>query len=357
MPPLPSAWIDHWIETAEHILVEGKFYSIFSLLFGIGFGLQLRRGSEDAIPRFKRRLRILLAIGAVHAVLIWAGDILMVYALLGFFMPWFARQTDRKLLQWTAWLLATPAILHLIATAAWLLFGSGPPGENASAMPPEILKLLSAIGTGGLGDAFIGNLIFLVGRWGDLFVTVRFPKVLGMFVLGLWVLRQGIPNDPAQHDGLLRRWRTIGLLVGLPANVFATSIFARSPYLPPTPLSTLAVTLQAVGVPLLAIGYASTVALAMSQGSRLLKLFVPMGRMALTNYLTHSVVGVTLSYGFGVGLFWRVGAFKAWLIALTIIAIQIPVSYWWLSRFQYGPMEWIWRRLTYRERLPMRRAS
>src|SRR5688572_27011865 len=81
---LPGAWLDQPARVAQAVFVEGKFYSIFSLLFGIGFGLQLARGREVAIPRFKRRLRILLAIGAVHAFFIWAGDILMLYALLGF---------------------------------------------------------------------------------------------------------------------------------------------------------------------------------------------------------------------------------------------------------------------------------
>src|SRR2546430_16440935 len=85
---LPTARLDAVASFLEKVFVDGKFYSVFSLLFGIGFGLQLARGGEAAVPRFKRRLRILLAIGAIHAFLIWAGDILMLYALLGF--------TDRK---------------------------------------------------------------------------------------------------------------------------------------------------------------------------------------------------------------------------------------------------------------------
>ena len=357
MGAFPTERFDHWVEFLEHVLVEGKFYSIFSLLFGIGFGLQLARGGDAAIPRFKRRLWILLAIGAVHAFLIWAGDILMLYAMLGFFMPWFARRSDRQLLNWTIGLLATPTLLHLIATIVWAFVGSGPATEGSNAPPPDILKLIAAMGTGGLGDALIGNLVFVVGRWFDLFVTVRFPKVLGMFVLGLWVLRQGIPANPRGHEGLLRRWRLWGLAIGLPANIFATIIFATAPYLPPTPLSLLAVALQGIGIPLLAIGYAATVALAMMNGLQVLNLFVPVGRMALTNYLTHSIVCVTLAYGFGLGLFWRVGALYTWFIAFAVLMAQIPFSRWWLSRYQYGPAEWIWRRLTYRERLPMRRAS
>jgi uncharacterized protein len=69
--------------------------------------------------------------------------------------------------------------------------------------------------------------------------------------------------------------------------------------------------------------------------------------MALTNYLMHSIVGVVLAYGFGLALWWRIGASTAMGIAVGIILIQIPLSAWWLSRFRFGPVEWIWRRLTY----------
>ena len=131
----------------EHVFVDGKFYSIFSLLFGIGFGLQLARGGDAALPRFKRRLRILLAIGAVHAFLIWAGDILMLYALLGFTMPWFARKSDRELLRWTVILLAIPTALYSSA------LGSGccrtrprAGGTGPGRMPPEYSRDLRALG-------------------------------------------------------------------------------------------------------------------------------------------------------------------------------------------------------------------
>ena len=122
---LPSVAADRIALFLEHVLVDGKFYSIFSLLFGIGFGLQLSRAGDAALPRFKRRLRILLAIGAVHAFLIWAGDILMLYALLGFTMPWFARKSNRALLRWTVILLAIPTALYIVALAAFMLSGSG----------------------------------------------------------------------------------------------------------------------------------------------------------------------------------------------------------------------------------------
>jgi uncharacterized protein len=332
----------------EHVFVDGKFYSIFSLLFGIGFGVQLARGGDAAVPRFRRRLRILLAIGAIHAFLIWAGDILMLYALLGFTMPWFARKSNRELLRWTVILLAMPTTLYFAGLVVWMLVGSGS-GQPASSsgMPPAMLKFFEGMGRGGFKDAFIGNLVFLAGRWGDLFATVRFPKVLGMFVLGLWTVRTGIALSPSDHRATLARWRLLGWSIGLPANIIAAWAFERWSYLPPSVGGLLGTLMQAVGVPMLALGYAATVALLVVDGRRFITVFGPVGRMALTNYLMHSIICVVLSYGFGFALWWRVGPAKAMAIAAAIIAVQIPLSAWWLSRFRFGPVEYVWRRLTY----------
>jgi uncharacterized protein len=353
MPPdraaaLPSVAADRVALFIEHVFVDGKFYSIFSLLFGIGFGIQLSRGGDAALPRFKRRLRILLGIGAIHAFFIWAGDILMLYALLGFTMPWFARKSNRELVRWTVILLAIPTALYVVALGAWLLVGPGAaPAPSSSAMPAQMLAYFEAIGTGGFKDAFIGNLVFLGGRWADLFATVRFPKVLGMFVLGLWTVRTGIALSPAAHRATLVRWSWLGWGIGLPANIVSTWAFEHSSYLPPSLGGLLGTAMAGIGVPMLALGYAATVALLVVDGRRVITLFAPVGRMALTNYLMHSVVCVVLSYGFGFGLWWHTGASRAMAVAAAIIVVQIPLSAWWLSRYRFGPVEWIWRRLTY----------
>jgi uncharacterized protein len=346
---LSSTTADHVALLLERIFVDGKFYSVFSLLFGIGFGVQLVRGGEAALPRFKRRLRILLAIGAIHAVFIWAGDILMLYALLGFTMPWFARKPDRALVRWSVILLAVPTALYIAALTAWMLSGAGAAqtSSGGGGMPANILPFFEAIGRGGLKDAFVGNLVFLAGRWADLFATVRFPKVLGMFVLGLYTVRTGLALAPSNHRATLVRWSMLGWGIGLPANIIAAWASEHHPYLPPSLGGLLGVATQGVGVPMLALGYAASVALLVVDGRRFVNVFAPVGRMALTNYLMHSIICVTLSYGFGLGLWWRIGAAKAMAIAAAIIALQIPFSAWWLSRFRFGPVEWIWRRLTY----------
>lgn len=354
---VPTAALDRAAAFLEHVLVEGKFYSIFSLLFGIGFGVQLTRGGDAALPRFRRRLRVLLAIGAVHAFFLWAGDILMLYALLGFTMPWFSRRSDRALLRCTVGLLAIPTILYLTGLGIWAIVGSGAPVTAGGLdVSPDVMARFEAVGTGGVGDAFIGNLLFLVGRWADLFASMRFPKVLGMFVLGLWAVRRGIALVPVAHRDTLTAWRRLGWGIGLPCNVLGAWAFSHSAYLPPSFGGLLGVASQAIGFPLLAIGYASTVALAVANGNRLLAHAAPVGRMALTNYLMHSVVCVVLSYGFGAGLWWRIGASTAMAIAFAIVAVQIPFSRWWLTHYAYGPMEWVWRRLTYGQPLPLRRA-
>lgn len=347
---LPTAEIDRTAAFLERVFVEGKFYSIFSLLFGIGFGVQLARGGDAAVPRFKRRLKILLAIGAVHTFLIWAGDILMLYALLGFTMPWFARKPDRDLLRWALILLAVPTILYAVAVIVAIGVGGGAAAPNTGVdLPPVILAIFESAGTGGVKEALLSNLFWVVGRWADLFVTVRFPKVLGMFVLGLWLVRAGIATAPQAHRATLVRWALLGWGIGLPANVAASYVFERWAYLPPSPTALAGVVAQAVGFPLLALGYAATLTLLVVHGWRVLNVFAPVGRMALTNYLMHSVICIVLSRGFGFGLFWQIGAATAMAIAAGIVVAQIPLSALWLSRFRYGPVEWIWRRLTYRE--------
>jgi uncharacterized protein len=363
MPPdraaaLPTAGRDVVALFLEKVLVDGKFYSVFSLLFGIGFGLQLARGDDAAVPRFKRRLRILLAIGAFHALLIWAGDILMLYALLGFMLPWFARKSNRDLLRWTVILLALPTVLYVVTLAAWMLVGSATASPQSGAgVPAAILAFFEAMGRGGVKEAFTGNLIFLAARWGDLVATVRFPKVLGMFVLGLWAVRTGLAQAPSDHRATLVRWSLLGWGLGLPTNVIAALAVHRWPYLPPSLGGLLGVVMQAVGVPLLALGYAATIGLLVVDGRRLITVFAPVGRMALTNYLMHSIICVVLSYGFGLALWWRIGASSAMAIAAAIIVMQIPLSAWWLSRFRFGPIEWIWRRLTYGQPLTLRRSA
>lgn len=211
---------------------------------------------------------------------------------------------------------------------------------------------------GGYLDVLQANLVQLVGRWVDLLITLRPPKVLGMFVLGLWIGQQGVVRDLDVHAGLLRRMTAWGLGLGLPLNLLAAWLENdAAPYLPGSSLGMAEVLTSAVGVPLLALGYAAGVALLMRSpsASRALMAFAPVGRMALTNYLLQSVACIFVFYGIGLGLYGEVGTAAAAGIAILVFALQMPLSQWWLGRYRYGPVEWAWRRMTYRVHLALRR--
>jgi uncharacterized protein len=180
-----------------------------------------------------------------------------------------------------------------------------------------------------------------------------------MFLLGLYAFRQGYFHDLPAHRTFVMLVLIFGLTLGLIGNLFMASLVSNEAPFPPTPASTLGVVGYAFGVPALALGIIALVAMLWQKaGSGWLLAFVaPVGRMALTNYLMQTVICVVIFYGYGFGQFAKHGAFSATLIALVIFGSQIAISGLWLKYFAYGPMEWIWRQLTYGRRLSLRLAT
>lgn len=361
---LPTAASDGIVIYLIHVLLEGKFYSIFSLLFGIGFAVQLGRsaGKGTAFPAlFRRRLSGLLLIGLVHAVFIWSGDILLLYALLGFLLIPFHRASDRTLLVSALTCLALPVLIYLLLLA----LSAGDPfatmaGATAEGDGPDFFATMLAgfRGTNWL-DAWKSNLMMLAGRWVDLFITMRFPKVFGMFLLGLYLGRSGVGLDAGRDRGLLRRIAVVGIAIGVPANLLMAYLQEMGVYLPASGPGLLQVVVAAIGVPLLALGYAASLVLVFhsAAGRRLLAPLGWAGRMALTNYLMHSVIMVAIFYGIGLGWYGRLGPMMTTALALLICLVQVPLSRAWLQRFQFGPVEWLWRQFTYRRAIPLRRPA
>lgn len=359
---LPTASGDGVVLYLIHLLVEGKFYSIFSLLFGVGFAVQWRRAEAKGMafpPLFRRRLLGLLLIGLVHALLIWAGDILVLYALLGFLLLPFHHVSDRTLLRAAVICLALPVGIYLLMLAA----GVGDPFATATAGPTAgvdyLAVMLAGFSEGSWSEALRSNAILLIGRWVDLFVSLRFPKVFGMFLLGYYLGRRGIGMDPVRDASLLKRTIVIGLTIGLPANAVMVWLADQGVYLPASPLGLMQTVAAAIGLPALALGYSACVVLAFGSptGKRILGPVGPAGRMALTNYLMHSLLMTTIFYGWGLGWYSKVGPLYTTLLAVLICLIQVPLSRLWLERFRFGPVEWLWRQFTYRRVLPLRRAA
>ena len=340
------------------VLVEAKFYSLFSFLFGVGFAVFIQRararGADDR-RLFKRRLVGLLLIGLAHSLLIWFGDILATYAVLGFALLLFIRKDDRTVLRWAAALLALPVALYAIALAAFAVFGpAGAPADAAAddALPPILASAAAQFATGTYSQVLQGNVVFTIANVVRRFVLMFFPRVVGMFLVGFYAGRRGIFADIEAHRPLLRRVCWWGLAAGLPLNI-AVYLLGAAPMGPPSLAGLIDAILRSIGVPLLAMGYAAGLTLLFHRRPRLMHAVAPVGRMALTNYLLHSVVAVIVFYGIGFGLYGTLSLGTCMAGALALFVVQMAVSRLWLARAAFGPAEWLWRWFTYGRRIAL----
>jgi uncharacterized protein len=335
-----------WQYRFHHLLVDGKFYTIFSLLFGVGFALQIARLSArglEGLRIYRRRVLVLLAIGLVHSWLIWDGDILTLYALLGLLLPFFYRWRERSLL------IAAALLIFVVPIAGMWLFGrlGWAPHQHLYALSFSIAESLGADTAPDKALEWFRRDDFrswaawqLSGTPFSLALRIeswRIPKVLGIMLVGLAVGRRLAAGGLIENRRLLRGVLVVGLLIGLPASLAYALIPGQGQADWPSLIGT---------VPL-ALAYAAAFVLAWPWARRVLRHFVPVGRMALTNYLTHSLIGLIFFYGIGFGLAGTLAPLAFYTVAATIFVAQILVSRWWLSRHEQGPAEALWRFATY----------
>ena len=363
MPPaMAESWplYDKVTQYLVHVFVEGKFYSIFSLLFGFGFALQIDRATQRGDTNasvFKRRLFWLLVIGVIHAS-IWAGDILSVYAVIGFILLLFRRKSDQSLLKWALWLMIVPVIYFAVLLVLFLAFA---PPETATVVEKAQAEMFqSAMNVVPAGGFFQitreYNVGMVIGRWAGLLLQMRLPKILAMFLLGFYAYRKGYFQRPDEHRETIRKLMIYGLSLGFICNpLFAWFAHSEADF-PPSFSGMVGIIMYGIGVPAMAIGIAALiVTLWQAEAWRgVLAVFAPVGRMALTNYLMQTAISLFIFYGWGLGYYGKVGALNATLLAFAIFAAQIVLSTLWLKYFAYGPVEWIWRQLTYKRRLTIR---
>jgi uncharacterized protein len=365
MPPAladESSFADQVTHFLVHFFVEGKFYSVFSFLFGFGFALQISRAEErgdDKASLFKRRLFWLLVIGLLHAYLLWAGDILSIYALMGFVLILFRRKSNDALLKWAFALMAIPILSYILL---YILFVAFVPADALAQFEAgqidfwnQSVKKVQQSGYMQIITDF--NLQYIVGRYLGLIFDMRLPKLLAMFLLGFYAYRRGFFENLSSHQPFIRQVLIYGLVLGFIGNVAFSALAGKEAVFPPTPGGVVGVVTYAFGVPALALFYIASVAALWQKQvwQSFFSFLAPVGRMALTNYLLQTVICVLIFYGYGFGQFGKLRALSATLIALAIFLFQILLSALWLKYFAYGPMEWIWRRLTYRQRLNLRR--
>lgn len=355
---MPAAGLDRVVRYLQYTLIDGKFYTIFSLLFGIGFSIIISNSMKKRTNGFRifyRRMGILLLIGLLHLMFIWSGDILMLYALLGLLLPLFRNVSNRGLLITSAVLLAFP----IAADAAKEAAGLDP------AAPVIRVQQYFCAKYGITHDNFAywlrdagsyANVFqFLVQgafvRMQEFIDGNRLFKVMGLFLLGFYIGKNRLYAHLGEHRLLLKHVAAYGFAIGLPASaVYAWSAVNGLP-LGLTAHSAL----YTVGVFPLGLAYMAALCLCYlhHQGSAIFQILAAPGRMALTNYIGQSVLGMIIFYGIGFGLGANTGLACVTLMAIGVYLLETACSYIWLHYCRFGPLEWLWRMLTYGKKLPL----
>ena len=339
LPDDPTAALaDKVVEGALAFAIQGKAIALFSILFGVGLAIQHERFSRlgDPRPWLTRRLLALLAFGLTHLLLIWNGDILVEYALGGLLVLPFLGASNRTL----ARLAAACLVLYVVFPLLWF----APAWPDVGTLQREYLEAMRIYGSGTFAEIRRYSLHeFLM--FVPMYVTL-FPETPAYLLLGVLAWRTGIVRNPAAHAALLRRTAIVGIGVGTVLWLLAEGR--------PTELSFASAGLAPIAM---ALGYGAALLLAMRTPPMhpLLRVFAPAGRMAFTNYIVQSLVFGWVFFGYGLGLLGRVSAATALAWGIVAYGAQLAFSAWWLQRFRFGPLEWLWRTLTYGRAQPMRR--
>jgi uncharacterized protein len=338
-PPRSDA--DRVVARILAIGLEFKAFTLFTLLFGIGLAAQHERSRRRGIAFSSyaaRRLGFLLVLGLAHLFLVWNGDVLTLYAVLGMLAATLLGLSTRVLL--------------VLAVA---LFGAHlyplpfpPPFASFSALRTHVLEANRVYATGTFGEVLAFRIHEVRPITALLLWTT--PRVLGLFLLGACAWRKGIFRG--EQRTLVRAVGAVGLVLGGAMSWAATAEAVD--------LGTWRDVVSRSASLLLALGYASAVIVAFEQPGlprvrSALGLLAPLGRMALTSYLTQSVVLSVLFYGWGFGLYGRLGEARAAAVGVVIFVVQAALSAVWLRRYRFGPVEWLWRSFTYGAKQPMRR--
>ncbi|NLR92049.1 DUF418 domain-containing protein [Flammeovirga agarivorans] len=339
--------------------IDTKFYSIFSILFGVGFFLQYdrQRDNQEAFLKvYKRRLRFLILFGFIH-MLFWSGDILMLYGMMAFIFIQFRNMSSDKILKWSIGLmflapLAIDAVVYFIAPG-WMS-----PEESLAKktyIDQDPASVVAAFQSGNVLTAFKQNLHNVMWRWFDFLPSGRPFKVLGLFLLGFYLQSKNFFTVTGRSWKVFFSYAAIGTVLHLIGYQIGGSMAQF-----PSSLSDLGYkAVMVVGQVFLALSYASLLSLIYhtSFGEKLFMPLTSVGKMSFTNYLSHTFIGIVIFYGVGFGLGGHLNLAPIFAIAVLIYAFQVAYSYVWLKYFKFGPLEWGWKCLTYKKTFPLKNST
>ncbi|MFC4158095.1 DUF418 domain-containing protein [Chitinimonas lacunae] len=349
--------LDQAVRVWISLFFEAKFYLLFSFLFGYSFTLQIEaaeRSGAAFVPRFGRRLLGLAVIGLAHALLLFPGDILGTYALMGVLLLGLRELEDRYLLRGAIGLIVAQALLWGGLGALLLL---GPPeGAPDRAAMVEYAMRTEAAYRGDVAAVLAQNWHALRTEIWAVLLLLQGPCALAMFLLGLLAGRHQWLATPEIVWQTLRP-RLPYLLLGGLSGALVYTLTSQSPDYASTALLGLGVGL--LTAPLLSAAYLVLLlgAFRSRVGPLLLRALAPAGRMALSNYLLQSLIGALLFTGYGLKLQGQLAPLPTFLLGLGVFVLQLPLSAWWLRHHQYGPLEWLLRAITVAYLPPWRRQA
>lgn len=329
--------------------IQGKFISIFSFLFGMGFAIQMSRADARGVrflSFYPRRLLALALFGIIHGLLIWGGDILLTYAFSGAILLLFRNRQQKTLVWWAAGLMSLPIV---VSTVFLSLYYSRFHRGWMDPKPPDMKAIYAAINAyahGTVRQILAQNWL----EWKHALPTTLFAiYATSLFLLGMWVWRAGIVQHLEEYKPILKRICAWCIPIGLALSIYTALVFAVVPQGSVSLWGFFAGIFWLPGSHILAAGYASGLALIFLEDDwrRRLQPFAAVGRMALTNYLVQSVVCTLFFYHYTTGLFGRVGPAMCLVPTFVLYGAQVVFSNWWLKHYRFGPMEWLWRGMTY----------
>jgi len=340
------------------IIVTGKFYTLFSILFAVGFYIQISKHIEDStdfLKTYRRRLCILFAIGLLHS-LIWYGDILFTYAIFGFILILFRNVSSKNLIRWSLFFLLFPLLIDLsLLPFSKALVSVGPESTNSVAhiQYPDMTAeaVISTFQNGSIADLFFLNIHNLVWKYLSYIPSGGYFKFLGIFLLGYYLASVDFFTKKIKSTLWLGSF-VIGILSTISARLIGGSFY----HFPSTPANILFKLLSITGQIFLCIFYVTSIfkIIQTTTGKKALKYLIPVGRMALSNYIFQTLTMIIIFYNFGFNWFGKIGLMPTMGIAILILITQVILSNLWLKHFRFGPLEWIWRSLTYKKRIIIR---
>jgi len=345
---------NYWAWFAGHVFAQSKFITLFSALFGAGVLLFIESKAEkgqDAVWLHYRRTAILIAIGLAHAYLLWYGDILVAYGLTGLFVV--------TLRDWDAKQLAGLAAVFLAFVPALELFAAVTVGGEAIAgqwTPPEAaLRQEVATYRSGWIEQMSHRVSSSFQRQTTGFIGSSFWRIGGVMLLGMALYRNGVLTG--ERSDRLYRLLVAGGGVGVALVIAGVAYIEANGWSAGAALYWRQ--FNYVGSLLLAGGYLGAVTLYTRRrpDGPVTNALAAVGRTAFTNYLLQTVIATTVFYGHGLGLFGSVNRVEQYALVLVVWAVQIALSVLWLRRYRFGPVEWVWRTLTYGETQPMRKSG